>query len=585
MPASKRPRNEPTDDWQQRQLLAPFPEQRAYELLRPIVLLGRPAAERAVETGTAERTLYRRAARFDAEGMVSLFPTPKVEKHRRLPAKVRAAIRDLKAENPTFYANEIADICAIRFDQRPSPHTVRRILAEDPLPARTARRFPPYREIADPVAARLAIIRLHSEGWAVKSIAAYLDCSRQQVYRTLRRWVAEGVAGLDDKSRARADVPRAVTFRAIATVKELQENPRLGEFRIHAALRQQGISLSPRTCGRIRAKHRALYGLKRPEVASREPKPHPFRATRPHEYWFLDIRYVDHQLGNFTVSTITLLEGYSRAILASLLSRSQDLAAVLLALYAAIRQHGTPEALVTDSGGVFLAAQAQRIYAALGIRKAEIARRQPWQNLIEANFGAQMRMADRGFARATSWEDLLRVHEQWVDDCNGQSHWAHRDREDGRRTPAAVLDRVVARSIAEAELHRAFSTLRFGRVLDARGYARFRHWKVYGERGLAGRVVGLWRYGPQLTVEHHDESLAQFQIAYAPGKRLFKTVTLLRTFATPFRSPQPFLFPLDDAQWLKAWRATPYAPRQRHGVGNAVQPPLFSDEFLGTSPS
>jgi len=115
------------------------------------------------------------------------------------------------------------------------------------------------------------------------------------------------VAGLDDRSRARADVPRAVTFRAIATVKELQENPRLGEFRIHAALRQQGIYLSPRTCGRILAKHRALYGLKRPDVAPREPKPHPFRATRPHEYWFLDIRYLDHQLGNFKVYTITLL--------------------------------------------------------------------------------------------------------------------------------------------------------------------------------------------------------------------------------------------------------------------------------------
>src|SRR5919202_4535541 len=161
MPSAKRARIEPTDDWEQLQLLAPFPEQRAYELLRPVVLFGRSPAERAVETGTAERTLYRRAARFDAEGMASLFPPPKVEKHRCLPAKVRAAIRDLKAEHPAFHASEIADICAIRFDHRPSPHTVKRILAEDPPPVRTARRFPPYRAIADPVAARLAIIGLH----------------------------------------------------------------------------------------------------------------------------------------------------------------------------------------------------------------------------------------------------------------------------------------------------------------------------------------------------------------------------------------------------------------------------------------
>ena len=574
----KRQRVEPTDDWQQLQLLAPFPEQRAYEELRPVVLFGRSPAERAVETGTAERTLYRRAARFDAAGMASLFPPPKVEKHRRLPARVRAAIRDLKAEYPAFRASEIADICAIRFDHRPSPHTVKRILAEDPPPAPAARHFPRYREIADPAAARLAIIRLHSEGWAVKSIAAYLACSRQQVYRTLRRWITEGVAGLDDKSRARADVPRKVTFRAIATVKELQENPRLGEFRIHAALRQQGIYLSPRTCGRILAKHRALYGVARPDVAPREPKPLPFQATRPHEYWFFDIRYVDHTLGACKVYTITLLDGYSRAILASLLSRSQDLAAVLLALYAAIRQHGTPAGLVTDSGGVFLATQARRIYAALGIRKVEIARRQAWQNLIEANFGAQMRMADHGFATAASWEELRRVHEQWVDDFNDQSHWAHREREDGKHSPAEVLDRAVARPVDEDILHRVFYTLRFGRILDARGYARFRHWKVYGERGLAGQAVGLWLYGPQLTVEHRDEPLAQFQVAYAPGKRLFKAVTLLRTYETPFRSPQPLLFPLDDAQWLKVLRVPAYAPRRPRLAVGPAQLPLFAAE-------
>ncbi len=108
MPVVERPRVEPTDDWQQLQLLAPFPEQHVYELLRPVVLFGRPPAQRADETGTPERTIYRRAVRFDAEGMASLFPPPQVEKHQRLPAKIRAAIRERKAEYPAFRAHEIA---------------------------------------------------------------------------------------------------------------------------------------------------------------------------------------------------------------------------------------------------------------------------------------------------------------------------------------------------------------------------------------------------------------------------------------------------------------------------------------------
>jgi hypothetical protein len=31
----------------------------------------------------------------------------------------------------------------------------------------------------------------------------------------------------------------------MTTVRRLQENPELGEFRIHAALKQEGIELSP----------------------------------------------------------------------------------------------------------------------------------------------------------------------------------------------------------------------------------------------------------------------------------------------------------------------------------------------------
>ena len=46
------------------------------------------------------------------------------------------------------------------------------------------------------------------------------------------------------------------------------------------------------------------------------------------------------------VYCVSILDNYSRAILASAVSRRQDLTAYLMVLYAAIRQHGAPEALV-----------------------------------------------------------------------------------------------------------------------------------------------------------------------------------------------------------------------------------------------
>ena len=153
-------------------------------------------------------------------------------------------------------------------------------------------------------------------------------------------------------------------------VRELQRNPELGAFRIHAALQQLGIDLSPRTCGRILAHNRKVYGLRGPATTPHEPKPMPFEATRRHQYWTVDLRYIDvHQLGGGNIYCISILENYSRAILASGLSRSQDLTAYFMVLYAAIRQHGSPEALVSDSGSVFKAKQALAVYEALAITR------------------------------------------------------------------------------------------------------------------------------------------------------------------------------------------------------------------------
>jgi transposase InsO family protein len=97
-------------------------------------------------------------------------------------------------------------------------------------------------------------------------------------------------------------------------------------------------------------------------------------AVRRHQYWTVDVRYLDHQVEGGNVYCISILENYSRTILASGLSRTQDLAAFLIVLFAAVRPHGAPEVLVSDSGGVFLAKAARRIYRALQIRKEQIDR-------------------------------------------------------------------------------------------------------------------------------------------------------------------------------------------------------------------
>jgi putative transposase len=188
-------------------------------------------------------------------------------------------------------------------------------------------------------------------------------------------------------------------------VRKLQENPELGAFRIYAALRHMGIHVSPATCGRILAENRALYGLGRSSKEPGEPKEHPYKAQYRHQIWSVDVRYIDHhQIPEITGSfyIISILDNFSRAVLASDIFQRQDLTAYLLILYAAIQQHGSPETLVSDSGGIFKAKQAQVIYDALEITKAQIHKKQAWENLIETQFNLQRRLADYHFAQVTS---------------------------------------------------------------------------------------------------------------------------------------------------------------------------------------
>src|SRR5690242_6104940 len=260
-----RPRRAPTDDWAQLRLLLADSVQETYGLLRPILLFGQPAAERARETGTPARTRRRKAARFAASGMRSLLdsPAPTAEDRRQLPAAIRRAILLLKAEYPPFGLRELAAICRARFRRPVSHHTVRRVLATEPLPVDPLRRFPPYHAIPDPVQRLLAVVRLARDGWSVRAIAGYLAVSRTTVYEALQRWDEAGWPGLVARSHAPHHPATKVDLTAMTAVRRLQRNPLLGAFRVHAALAQQGIDLSPRTCGRILARHRDL-GAPRP---------------------------------------------------------------------------------------------------------------------------------------------------------------------------------------------------------------------------------------------------------------------------------------------------------------------------------
>jgi putative transposase len=581
----KRPRIEPTDDWQELLPLCWWPEQVEYERIRQPVLFGGSVAQRAQETGVSERTLQRRIQSFAAEGMEGLFETEKARR-RRLPPDIRRLIVDLKAEYPPFNLNEIANVVCACFGRRMDVRSVKRVLDEEAIPLKLERNYLPYHEMeaASPGQGRAAVVELRVDGWSAKAIAGYLGTGRSTVYKILKRFEEEGAEGLKNRSPGRPAGVRKVTLAAIEEVRKLAQNPQIGAFRVHAALKQKGFDLSRTTCGRVLAQVREIYGYEKPKSGGGAKKPMPFASKRHHEYWTADVRYLDmldeSLLAEGMVYAITIMENYSRAVLASSVTRRQDLNAFLAVLYRAVLEYGPPEAFVTDSGSVFLANRAQVIYRALGIRKLEIEKGRPWQSYLETAWGVQRRMADHYFAKAENWSGLLEEHDRWIHDYNLQEHYAHQYRKEGRRSPSDVLSWVKTLRYREEDLARAFFSARHTRTLDNLGYLTLQRFRLYAEEGLARQQVAVWVQEDGLTVEYGGEALSRYEVECDPPAGVssvgrLRAVKCHTLFETSIILGQLRLFDLGEALgeegWIKAIKLDEYAPRLPHGPDKLQQ--------------
>src|SRR5258708_36715075 len=99
---------------------------------------------------------------------------------------------------------------------------------------------------------------------------------------------------------------------------------------------------------------------------------------------------------SLTNTVITIFENFSRAILSSTISPTQNQWDYLSVLVDAIRRYGTPEALVTDGGGQFYSNMANALYELLDIRKERIDPGAPWQNYVRRVGGFEIPATCRG---------------------------------------------------------------------------------------------------------------------------------------------------------------------------------------------
>jgi putative transposase len=320
---------------------------------------------------------------------------------------------------------------------------------------------------------------MYREGSNKKSIADLLELSRQHVARLIKAFEQEGFDSfLDNRTRPANHPDNQMTLPFLEDVFTVQqEYPKAGRFRVHGILeylKGEDAVPSRRTLGRAMAYNRVLRGAPEAWTTNKkkddvEKEPLPFTPVFRHQYWFIDIRYLVKLEGKWVYS-ICIIEGYSRKFLAGMSSPHQDELAVLQLLHAALANYGCPHTIVSDNGSVFLANAYKQLLKKLDIEFEHIEKGTPWQNLIEAQFKVQSRLADAKFEQSKTLTEIQQQHAVFVQLFNSTNHNAHKDRLDGLTTPTAVLGIKMERTVDASVLRRAFRHLQFTRTITSNGY-------------------------------------------------------------------------------------------------------------------
>jgi transposase InsO family protein len=450
---------------------------------------------------------------------------------------------------------------ARKFGYPTNHHTLKRFLKPYETPWQLELDLNTFSSFGDAYQARWTVVRMAQEGWNKKSIADCLKLSRTHVYNILETFDKQGFDGLQDhRTRPPHHPGNQLNLPLLKSLLDLQhEYPRAGRVRLYGLLEQQREEALPseRTLSRGMATNRQFHGAPGPWVSARDEQPAPvsyhplpYRPTHPHHMWFTDIRYLV-KLGGSWVYSICVMEGYSRKMLAGMVSEHQDLTAVLQILYVALSEYGCPEAIVSDNGSVFTAGAYLSILKALEIEPLHIEKGKPWQNLIEAQFKVQLRLADFKFEQAQTLEAIQNAHADFIETFNTTRHYAHRKRADGYRTPVDVLGWLKGRRVEARELRERFRRTEFLRTVNPYGFVSVQRFYIYAESGLSRQRVLIWIYEGEMSIEYQRTVVARYRCEYDSKHKALQELRDPTRYQTCFTPPQLELIELDDEQWVK----------------------------------
>jgi transposase InsO family protein len=225
---------------------------------------------------------------------------------------------------------------------------------------------------------RMRFIVAYKEGlYSMSELCERFEMCRQDGYKWLRRYEAEGVQGLANRSHAPRHCPHRISAEVAQVLIELRrKRPHWGPItllRRLAKLRPDLPLPAPSTAGDLLARE-GLVKPRRRRIRPAQSRGGKLSTSRPNELWTADYKGQFRTLDGKYCYPLTIQDSHTRFLLAcdALLStRSEEAQPCFERIF---REYGLPEAIRTDNGPPFASAAPLRLtrlsawWIKLGIR-------------------------------------------------------------------------------------------------------------------------------------------------------------------------------------------------------------------------
>jgi transposase InsO family protein len=190
-------------------------------------------------------------------------------------------------------------------------------------------------------------------GMPVTVVAERYGVSRQSVHGWLRRYRAQGLAGLEDRSHRPRSCPHQASAQVEGQVCELRrQHPSWGPLRLQHELVRRGVGGVPSRAGiyRILVRHHLVEPGRRRRRKSDWRR---WEREAPMQLWQLDIVGGVRLADGSEAKLVSGLDDHSRfCVIAALVPRATG-RAVCAAFAAALARYGVPAEVLTDNGRQF----------------------------------------------------------------------------------------------------------------------------------------------------------------------------------------------------------------------------------------